>query len=341
MNKKTILIIAIFLLLFPVSAFAWNSLWYYTHEALADDAIHVFTQAEYPDLYKFEEKLRDGSESESPHPGNIYNGGNAEDWWKEKALMSYKAFKFSGAYAQIGEVAHLTQDQAVPAHAANIKHGPYALHLDNFEGDADNNYVKNPTNGYSYSLPFQYYQPLQNDTRAKLSTWKKSSTEQYWKPATNAPLDATGGDQTNAPWGSYGGAENNDVYDVKNDTQGIIASQVYMAARYTAGVFAAASKNLPPLVKDLQITSSSNCNNVPTIGKQTSAQISFKILENRKKTVKIFITVDGEAIISSEYGTGKSYDLSSGSSLPWEGTYTISWDGKLASGQYPSDGEYS
>ena len=80
---------------------------------------------------------------------------------------------------------------------------------------------------------------------------------------------------------------------------------------------------------------------MPTIGKQTSAQISFKILENRKKTVKIFITVDGEAIISSEYGTGKSFDLSSGSDLPWEDTYTISWDGKLASGQYPSDGEHT
>lgn len=59
------------------------------------------------------------------------------------------------------------------------------------------------------------------------------------------------------------------------------------------------------------------------------------------KTVKIFMTVDGETIISSEYGTGKSYDLSSGTDLPWEGTYTISWDGKLASGQYPSDGEHT
>jgi len=83
---------------------------------------------------------------------------------------------------------------------------------------------------------------------------------------------------------------------------------------------------------------------VPVINSQIGNEISFKILENRKKTVKIFITVDsptGEPIISSEYGTGKSFDLSSGTTLPWEGLYVVIWDGKLANGQYPSDGQHT
>ena len=53
------------------------------------------------------------------------------------------------------------------------------------------------------------------------------------------------------------------------------------------------------------------------------------------------MTVDGEAIISPEYGTGKSFDLFSGTDLPWEGAYSVTWDGKLANGQYPSEGEHT
>ena len=126
-------------------------------------------------------------------------------------------------------------------------------------------------------------------------------------------------------------------YVVHHDN--LVNNRITESINYVAGNMAAASMKLPPLIKDLKITS--NCGSVPTIGKQTSVQISFKILENRKKTVKIFMTVDGEPIISAEYGTGKSFDLSSGSDLPWESTYTISWDGKLASGQYPSDGKHT
>ena len=53
------------------------------------------------------------------------------------------------------------------------------------------------------------------------------------------------------------------------------------------------------------------------------------------------MTVDGEAIISPEYGTGKSFDLFSGTDLPWEGAYSVTWDRKLANGEYPSDGEHT
>jgi hypothetical protein len=54
---------------------AWNSLWYYTHGKITDDAINSISQADYPDIYRFAGELRTGSQSEDSHnpPGDDYD----------------------------------------------------------------------------------------------------------------------------------------------------------------------------------------------------------------------------------------------------------------------------
>lgn len=356
MNKFGHYIWLAIILLLPSISSAWTS-WSFnpyaitTHENLASDAIQSLFQDDYPDVYKFEEALNKGCKSEAPHIDGRYNGGNTESWWRDLSLKSYRASNFSQAYKQLGEVAHLTQDQAVPAHAANIKHGFWYLHFDDLESYSDQHYINsNPGSGYSFAEPYMYYQPLQNVTRGFLSSWIKPSTgEQYWVPAPNAPLDATGGDRSGgeAPWGYYGGSsvDNGDVYLsllLQVESPQISNDQINRAISYTAGVFAAASRKLPPLIKNLDILPSTSIS--PQIDITNGTQISFQIFENRKKPVKIFITVDsltGQGIIDSFYRTGKPYDLSTGTSLPWEGNFTVTWDGLLEDGTYPADGQHT
>jgi uncharacterized repeat protein (TIGR02543 family) len=352
-----IVVLASILLMSGVSL-AWDSVGYVTHEAVADDAISptVLPSNEYPDLYMYEQILRAGSESEAPHLDGRYNGGNVIKWWSDKATLSYNASSFSQAYKQIGQIAHLTQDQAVPAHAANIKHGIWWLHFDYFESYADQNYyISNPSNGYLIdSFPFDYYQSLQDDTRNLLTSWTKPSTgEQYWVAAPTAPpigQDATGGDRSGgeAPWGNYGGSSgpHGDIYLnwlLQTESPQISNDQISKAISHTAGVFAAASRKLPPLIDNLVIVPISIS---PQIDVNNGTQISFQMFENRKDTVKIYITVDsptGTAIkdMNGNIYNGLSYTLLQGTSLPWEGNYTLNWDGTLEDGTFPSDGEHT
>lgn len=346
-NNKFYFVILVSILLVPRMSLAWDSIGVFTHDKLADDAIIlVLPLLHYPDIHMYQEALRDGSESEEPHPGLThlaYNGGNVTDWWQNKALLTYKASNFSSAYYRIGQIGHLTQDQAVPAHAANISHGPAAFHLDNFESYADQHYVSNPGNGYlNDSFPFDYYQSLQDTTRDNLTSWTKPSTlEQYWIAPQSAPpippggYDITGGydPPENFDWGSYGGSGSTsgekDIYTMLASTESpeIVTVQIGRATASTAGVFAAASRKLPPLTKNLDISPSSSIS--PQIDLTNGSEISFDILENRKDTVKIYIIVDstsGPGVINSSYRTGKSFSLSGGTSLPWEGSYFVTRD---------------
>lgn len=350
-------------ILFPFlmsDGYCWYGLGYYTHAAIGNDAVvgnselSILFQSEYPDMYKYIVEIRDGSATESHNTGPtltgnnwFLNGGFPEAWWDkgaggDNALAYYKSFDFNKAYEYIGRVCHLIQDQAVPTHAANISHGLLSegviYHEDVFEREADveghynaGTKTLNPATGYS--KPYEYYQPCMDETIGKIKAHRW--IYDYWLTD-----DMEGIPDGKGEYG-YGG----DLYDYELSLEAV-TEQLEQAINYTSGALIAASKALQPLVRNLKIFGSPS--NAPVIDKETGSIIEFKILENRKDTVRIFMTVDsplGEPIISPEYGKsgeGKFFILNSnGSDLPKEGTYSVSWDGKLANGRYPSDGQHT
>ena len=135
--KKLCLLIGLAIL--PVhTARAWWSMepFLSTHKTISEQAVLLVNQGEYPDINKFSRVIIDatttpgidaiahGKDPEHPDAGK-FNGGDYEQWWKD-AQDTYKKQEYSDdfkAYFRIGSMAHLVQDQAVPAHADNIYHG--------------------------------------------------------------------------------------------------------------------------------------------------------------------------------------------------------------------------
>ena len=352
-NKTIKTILILFFLIFPFTVYAWNSIGDENHRHITNDAINDLGIYDYPDLDMYrgmyggngvvEGSATEGSHTD-PETGIEYWEGPYE-YWKSQATNNYKASNFRNAYDYFGYYLHLRQDIFVPAHIKKCAHWVRHHWTDRLESFADSNHVYSP---------------------GTISSWggydKKGHYWEYWlddneddDDGDETTADVNDSSQRDGPnsynllstWGTYGkGKWPNDLipgndkgkdwYDGSGNSAFIAYEQLYLAYSDTKAELKEFSEKLPPLVKDLNITPSSlNCNT------QSDFQISFKILENRKKTVKIFMTVDGEAIISPEYGTGKSFDLFSGTDLPWEGAYSVTWDGKLANGQYPSDGEHT
>ncbi|MFH0875828.1 MAG: hypothetical protein V1859_07865, partial [archaeon] len=326
----------VLIVLLTTSVFAWWSatvLFNSTHHKLTDSARNILDTT-YPDVTtKFGGDVSNwtsGSTDDTrAHEGNsLANGGPIGDWW-DKAQEEYKKGNFASgdwsAYYYVGLMMHLIEDQGVPAHAYDIPHGTLG-HMDNMEQLAYYNYVPNITGIVNANSPISNYSSMQSYT---LSATSNNYWRQYWNQGNYGWENGT--DVFPTTWESAGESE-------RNLTRQLLG----MAVGYTAGALVAVSKSLPPLIKDLTISGSPS--DSPGINTQTGNQISFMISENRKPNVKIFITVDspsGQPIISSEYGTGKSFDLSSGTDLPYEGTHSVNWDGKLANGQYPSDGQHT
>ena len=191
--------------------------------------------------------LRGGMASENGHPSIFANGGDTKKLW-ERALKDYRDLDFPRAYYEIGLVAHLTQDQAVPAHAANINH--VITFGDRFEKAIKKDLgLFGKLKGKVQALllpdaePYAYYQALQDDTRAHLAGWRDPATgAPYWPAAPGSP--AAGSDATKGPWSRYSGGK--DTYDIKV-SPGIMDRQMLQAAVYTAGVLRAAARRLPPV----------------------------------------------------------------------------------------------
>ena len=264
------------------------------HKAIMKASLAFIGGNELPDMQRAQDILLTGTNDESAHLpyAKVNNGGKPEELLQGKApytlggvLWNYTHFKFPEAYAKLGTICHLTQDQAVPTHAANIRHGTN----DSFEGYAtDGNKVKISASRDNGEMePYAYYQDLQDETRRHLASWLQPGTgKPYWVPAKDAP--PLGVDATFGPWGSYG--PNGDVYSVReqnnnseggsNNNQQITASpeirlrQLAMAGAATVGVLKSASKRLPPLVSGLTVTPA---------GK--SASVKFTILDNRSGDV--------------------------------------------------------
>lgn len=313
-----------------------------THRQLSITGVNSLHAAstDYADIFMpaRQTNLLNGCSSERGHLGGIYNGGDVGSWWVS-VKSAYKTFAFSEAYKRIGEIVHLTQDQAVPAHAANIEHGFSLLDPtgDNFEAAADDRYIEQPGSNFDFSFPERYYQPLQNSTRLKLSSWLNPGGTQYWNlsPVAQSGVDTTLVVNGVTHWGSYGAG--GDTYAWADHPE-ILAPQLAEAVRFSVGVFAAASERLPALVRNPIIAPQ-------VLNKDNPATITFQVLENRKPDVGITITVDGKDgwILRSTAGNNYSSlieQLAPGTDLPWEKYLTIPWDGQLSDGSYVSDGRH-
>jgi len=115
-----------------------------THKGITEEAISVLDPVEYRDIRRFSSQIiaaTYGSSNDYNAHGKIlendseeynplaefagkFNGGPFELWQNRAYRYGYLSTDehgYSGVY-YIGLMAHLVQDQAVPAHAANLSH---------------------------------------------------------------------------------------------------------------------------------------------------------------------------------------------------------------------------
>ena len=308
--KDLKLVMAGFTLIYLVSnVSAWNSVVLSTHDKITKKAYKSVDKGRYPDLDRAYDLIKAGSSSEKGHEGIHNGGGRLKDWWygaDRKTLLggvipNYLRFDFIQAYTNIGRMVHLTQDQAVPAHATHINHSiVHKLPSDGMERYA----------GYraefddvpvidSSKMPYEYYQYLQDDTRSRLSSWINPATGvPYWSEADYAP--ERGRDVAFGPLGRYGsgkdsysrwqevetddGSEQPSDREVFSPSPEITRDRLAIAAGYTRAMIEAASKRLPPLVSGVSLSA-----NVLAPGRKM--EIRFTALENRTKKVNYDITV--------------------------------------------------
>jgi len=221
-----------------------------SHRKISEQAISLINTSAYPDLKKerFGQTIIDatyGGGNDANAHGKLtdpevgytgrndadkFDGGDFGPWW-DYSQFKYKKMNFTGsgyaAYYYIGLMAHLVQDQAVPAHAANIYHASafwkIPLNPDNLEQWADlrmfpsADYVVGPnTDPLDY-----YYQQISPttaigilpETQAKLSssTWRSPiSDRSYWYANPYAQYAYTGqalwGDLSKAKIGNFMGS---------------------------------------------------------------------------------------------------------------------------------------
>lgn len=271
------------------------------HRTAAKAALNFIDKNSFPDIKAAAEIIKDGSNDETGHFNPSKNGGDVKALWLGKepffkggVLQNYAQFNFTEAYERLGALCHLTQDQAVPVHAANIKHGI----SDSFEGYGGNDVKIIAARDSGALEPYAYYQAVQDETRAKLPGWTNPATgAPYWVAAPDAP--PPGRDVTFGPWGHYGGRNNSDLYATppppsdtsprnSNSNSPVSAhpeirdQQLAVAGAVTVSVLESASKRLPPLVRDLSVST------VPfnyAEGPQIGYSINFTVYENRSPKV--------------------------------------------------------
>lgn len=159
------------LVICPGLSLGWDSIGD-THIELTSRSIYLIeTQIPTvcPDITRFKTTIVSGTGNSdfykarkleiAAHGSITLNGGNPSDIWFDKVLDAYSRFKFENAYYALGNLCHLTQDQAVPAHAANIRHGFYRLlppgiHSDKLEDDASGRHVLNDVGGIAIVVGF-------------------------------------------------------------------------------------------------------------------------------------------------------------------------------------------
>jgi hypothetical protein len=371
LNKKIILTAPALMLALSSSAFAWGSIALLkssTHTKIAAKALSQMDPGRYADMDTASELIKNGSTSEDGHEGIHNGGGKLRDWWtggdgrstlKGGVLDNYTKLNIADAYMNIGRMCHLTQDQAVPAHAARVPHS-IVLNLpgDGMEKYAGSNNDFGPVPQVDNAkLPYEYYQELQDETRSHLGEWKNPRTQvPYWiQSEEGARLP----DPTLGPIGTYGGGADAYREDVLAGSKLTVAGltpaelcarQLGMAAGYTRALVESASRNLPPLVSGLYVSP-----NVTMPGRKV--EIAFTALENRTAHVKYAVLVaprggTAQTVLAGDINLGKprpAFNTNNGDNAqpvhtPDENLFnrgvTLNWDGLLA-GKPLAEGVYT
>ena len=328
----------------PAGTTRWWSMGLFgtTHGAIAKAALKFINQSAFPDMGASKDILITGSQDESGHLNNTMNGGPVRELWfgktpfsKGGVLWNYEHFKFNEAYARLGTICHLTQDQAVPTHAANIKHGI----SDSFEGFYNDDVRITVKRDNGDMEPWAYYQAVQDETRSRLPGWTDPKTgRQYWVAAPDAP--PLGQDVTYGPWGHYGGHNDWDMWAVppqNNNNSGhgnnngpwttahpeIRFEQLAAAGAATVSVLESASKRLPPLVQGLSVSTVS-----ARSGSEESKGflINFNVYENRSPNITYAVNVyrNGSLIGTAVSGAASLYPPKDGGMM-FSGAITAYW----------------
>lgn len=363
-----------------------------SHYRLSEEAIGIVDPLEYPDVseawyssltLKLWTTLPSNDNNAHGYrydtDAGKYDGGPIVRWWGASDSAQFPEYPQDGVLAQYGRLnilgnetggqysayyylalmAHLVEDQAVPAHAANIKHDahfgiddPY----DNYEARAD---FLIPAGSYEpkpplqdMSAPYTYYESPPDGcletTQRKNETWRYTGDSIYNNWLFWQNHDGYVGSPFAHPLGSYGFPPNRDIYpalgDDGDEQNRIITGQFSQAIRYTAGFLMAASKKLPPLVEDFHL------NNAPI--QSSGADVVFYIHENRTPFVTVTIKIVSSSVLkgylAEESGAvwkDKRIDLINGALLPWSGdTYISAWRGKISDGSvasYLSNGQFT
>ncbi|MDA8131368.1 MAG: hypothetical protein M0011_07685 [Elusimicrobia bacterium] len=303
MKKNFPLLFPTLLLACSSNAFAWGSLGILgpsTHTRIAAKALKLLDSGSYPDMMNNGTQIKNGATSEAGHEKIHNGGGRLKDWWdggdgrgtlKGGVLPSYSKLEIEDAYLNLGRMCHLTEDQAVPAHAAHIPHS-IVLHLppdgvEKYTGK-HHDFGEIPQVAGD-KMPYEYYQTLQDETRSHLGEWVSPVTgKPFWDESPEAYRFK---DATLGPVGQYGGGGDTFLQSAEQDLKAsglsareIAARQLGMAAGYTKAVLESASKRLPPLVSGLSVYPG-----VITPGQKV--QIAFTALENRTPHVRYAVTL--------------------------------------------------
>jgi hypothetical protein len=286
-----------------------NTRWWSTmassHEYIMKAVLKAIDPGQFPDIRRFNTALMQGTNDETGHPDPSDNGGKPRDIWFGKdtetaggVLPNYELLEFDKAYAKLGLICHLTQDQGVPAHAANIRHG----YNESFEAyyPAEGNKVEVRGVADGALEPYAYYQQLQDETRRQLPSWVNPDTgKPYWIAAPDAP--PLGQDVTYGPRGRYGSGaytHNGEGNQTETSSPEIRVRQLTASALATMNVLASASKRLPPLVSVLTLSAAE-----ARIGEVID--VSFKILDNRSRNADFTISIYKDGALKGVVKKGK------------------------------------
>lgn len=344
-------------------AFSWNSVGPYTHEKITDDAINALSATDYPDVHRFAEKLRDGSETEAHAPPGVdgtsptdphrwdpdreawWNGGGGTD--KKGALPLYDEYEFEDAFEAIGFFLHLAQDLYVPAHIYRCIHGSI---IDGIWTDDLEDYVDDSSDyGYIYNSGNTAWQFTDSQNR----TW------QYWLDDTMDDDDendvadgVAGGDPDHDgieedkldewglgdnKFGTYGYGDDDPLpgnhqgldYFEQYPNVDVAHKQLKLAFDDTFAEIKAKSKALPPLVPDDATHGEPSISEKIFGPNSDPVDIEFIAMENRKKTIYVSVLAGSTAIEDTssktwDGGSGADYDLPSE-----DDTDQLPWKGTL------------
>ncbi|MFA7009387.1 MAG: hypothetical protein WC204_11055 [Elusimicrobiales bacterium] len=322
------------------------------HKESTMAALKFVDKHAFPDIAAAGRMLENGSNDESGHPDITKNGGDVKSLWfgslpatRGGVMRNYEQFRFREAYERLGTLCHLTQDQAVPVHAANIEHGIN----DSFEGFFGNEVVFSAGRDNGELEPYDYYQAVQDETRAKLPGWTDPATgAPYWAAAPDAP--PLGQDVTYGPQGRYGGPDNTDRYAVPPPANGfssraggaqawvsahpeIRSRQLAVAGAATVSVLLSASRRLPPLVRDLSVSTVAFSY---AEGSRTGYAVNFTIYDNRSPVVAYTASVYKDGVPAGVVLRSKAVLSKAGpDELMYSARLVSGWDGRIDSVPLP------